>query len=56
MNINEQTCTHNLSREHVCNSELQKPNAVETINICDRVWEKGTFRAKNEFLISGTRG
>ena len=24
--------------------------------ICDRVWEKGTFRAKIEFLISGTRG
>ena len=24
--------------------------------ICDHVWEKGTFRAKIEFLISGTRG
>ena len=26
------------------------------VTICDRVWEKGTFRAKIEFLISGTRG
>ena len=24
--------------------------------ICDRAWEKGTFHAKIEFLISGTRG
>ena len=24
--------------------------------ISEPVWEKGTFRAKNEFLISGTRG
>ena len=26
------------------------------VDICDRVWEKGTFRAKIEFLISGIRG
>ena len=26
------------------------------ISICDRVWEKGTFRAKIEFLFSGTAG
>ena len=30
--------------------------ASQDARICDRVWEKGTFRAKIEFLISGTRG
>ena len=44
-------------RLSIQNTLLVRDSIQEVVpNICDRVWEKGIFCAKIEFLVSGTHG